>query len=121
MTTSDTQTEVTKPSESSLGQDLLRLLRFWLRDRRVLIAIAVVAVVGGGVLNWGWLVAIGVAPIILAIAPCAAMCAVGLCSMNMMGKKGGASCHKEAVTEEKGNSSTHPMTAPDDQRGRTAE
>lgn len=40
------------------------------------------AVIGLGLtLNWGWFVAIGLAPVILALAPCAAMCAVGACAM----------------------------------------
>jgi hypothetical protein len=30
-------------------------------------------------LNWGWLTAVGAAPILLAVLPCAAMCALGLC------------------------------------------
>lgn len=95
MDTTSTRCEATKESQTSLGQDLLHLLRYWLRDRRVLIAIAAVAVAGGAFLNWGWLVAIGIAPVILALAPCAAMCALGLCAMNM-GKKGaGASCGGE--------------------------
>jgi fatty acid desaturase len=38
-------------------------------------------VIGGLVFNWGWLTAIGVAPILLAMAPCAVMCAVGFCAM----------------------------------------
>ena len=29
--------------------------------------------------GWSWLVAAGLAPIFLAVAPCAAMCALGLC------------------------------------------
>ena len=36
-------------------------------------------IAAGMVLNWGWLTAIGAAPLILALAPCAAMCAAGLC------------------------------------------
>lgn len=41
---------------------------------------AVLAVVGTGtVFNWGWLTAIGAAPLILSLAPCAAVCALGLC------------------------------------------
>lgn len=63
----------------SLSQDVLSLLRYWLRDRRVLIAIALAVLVGGAALNWGWFVAIGVAPILLAVAPCGIMCALGLC------------------------------------------
>ena len=40
-------------------------------------------VIGGLALNWGWLTAIGVAPILLAVAPCGIMCALGLCAMGM--------------------------------------
>lgn len=40
------------------------------------------AIIGLGLsLNWGWFVAIGLAPLILALAPCAVMCAVGVCAM----------------------------------------
>jgi hypothetical protein len=65
----------------SLSQDMLSLLRYWLRDRRVLIALGLAVLVGAAALNWGWLVAIGVAPILLAVAPCGIMCALGLCAM----------------------------------------
>lgn len=50
-------------------------------------------VLGGGALalaaglNWGWLVAAGIAPILLAVLPCAAMCALGLCMPGMMSRK----------------------------------
>lgn len=90
------QAKMAEASEASLGQEWSRLLRYWLRDRRVLIAIALAVVVGGAVLNWGWLVAIGVAPILLAALPCAAMCALGLCSMG----KGNSSCGKNARSDE---------------------
>ena len=39
---------------------------------------------GGG---WGWLVAVGVAPIILGLLPCAVMCGLGLCMMGMSNKR----------------------------------
>lgn len=55
----------------------------WLGGRRGMI-VGAVAVVGAG-LAFGWptLVALGIAPILLSLLPCAAMCALGLC---MMGK-----------------------------------
>ena len=49
--------------------------------RRSLLLAAFAAVSLGAVLNWGWLTAIGAAPLILAIAPCAVMCVAGLCMM----------------------------------------
>lgn len=74
-------------SDRSLSRDILAYIRHSLRDRRVLIGIAAVVLVAAATLNWGWLVAIGVAPLLLAMAPCAAMCALGLCTMGS-GKKG---------------------------------
>jgi hypothetical protein len=41
--------------------------------------LATAAIGAGLALNWSWLTAVGVAPILLAFAPCAAMCALGLC------------------------------------------
>ncbi|QRM35300.1 hypothetical protein [Microvirga sp. VF16] len=51
-----------------------------MRDRRVLIGTAAAIIVGAAVMNWNWLVAIGAAPLIVALALCAAMCALGLCT-----------------------------------------
>ena len=42
-----------------------------------LIALALAA--AGMALNWGWLTSVGAAPLILSLAPCALMCAAGLC------------------------------------------
>ena len=57
------------------------VVRSWLRDRRVL-AGAGVAVAGSGLaLGWNWLTAVGVAPLIVSVAPCLLMCALGLCMM----------------------------------------
>jgi hypothetical protein len=46
---------------------------FWL-------ALAAVALIVGLALNWSWLVAAGVAPLLLSVLPCLAMCAVHLCA-----------------------------------------
>jgi hypothetical protein len=72
-------------SETPLGQDLLYALRYYLGGRRAWLAIAALAGLGGLILNWSWLVAIGIAPVLIAILPCAAMCALGLCMNRMMG------------------------------------
>lgn len=56
-----------------------RLPAWATRNRLMLTGGAVL--LGGAYFNWGWLVAIGVAPILLAVAPCSIMCALGLCAM----------------------------------------
>jgi hypothetical protein len=89
MDTSNTQTGAVETPQTSLARDWLGLLQHWLRNRRVLIALAAAVVT---ILNWNWLVAIGVAPIILSLLPCAAMCAIGLCAM----RGGNSACGEEA-------------------------
>jgi hypothetical protein len=39
--------------------------------------------------QWSWLVVLGVAPLLLSLAPCAAMCALGLCMHRMSGRSRG--------------------------------
>ncbi len=78
----------TEPAESSLARDLFDAARYYLGGRRGLIVLAALALVAGLALNWDWLVAAGIAPLLVAVLPCVAMCALGLC----MNKAGGKSC-----------------------------
>ena len=57
-----------------------------LGGRRGMFLLATAVIVAGLALNWNWLAAVGVAPILLAFAPCAAMCALGLCMRGGSGK-----------------------------------
>ena len=57
----------------------------WQNPRNVLITAAIAGGAGALVLGWNWLVAAGLATFIIALAPCAVMCALGLC-MNRQGK-----------------------------------
>ena len=90
----DTLTLPTPPG--AIAPDRRRLtvrLPSWLRGRRT-VMLGVFALVGAGLaLGWPWLVAFGLAPLVLSLLPCAAMCAFGLC---MMGSKDGKSCHAKA-------------------------
>jgi hypothetical protein len=101
----------TKPS---LAQDWLSALRYWLRGwRGLIIFVAVIGLAAIG-LSWSWLVAVGIAPLLLAFAPCAAMCAVGLCASRM----GGGSCASKTGAADEGASQAAraealPAAAPD--------
>lgn len=94
-----TSNGTTKATQSSLTKGVINLARYYLwrattrirpylSGRRGLILLAVLVLGAGAAFNWGWLVAIGIAPLLLTLAPCAAMCALGLC----MNKMGGKSC-----------------------------
>ena len=56
------------------------------RNRFVLGGLAVTLLAAGLASQWTWLVAIGVAPVLLSVAPCAAMCALGACAMGKAGR-----------------------------------
>ena len=75
-----------------LKPEMLRSIS--LGGRRTWLVLASVAMLGGAAANWSWLVALGIAPVLLAVAPCAAMCALGMCmkpgSCNERGAAGSA-------------------------------
>lgn len=80
--------KATETAAAPARPGILTALPPWLKGRHALLLLAGALIAAGLALNWGWLTAIGAAPIILALAPCLAMCALGLC---MQG--GGKSCH----------------------------
>jgi hypothetical protein len=80
------------PAGSSLLRDWLYALRYWLGSRTgVIVSLVLLAAIGIG-LGWSWLVAVGIAPLLVAVLPCAAMCALGLCASRF----GGRACSSEA-------------------------
>lgn len=60
------------------------------RRRWLLGGIALALLAGSFVWQWSWLVAIGVAPLLISTAPCLAMCALGLCMHRMGNRTSGA-------------------------------
>lgn len=81
-----------RPGQTTLTQDLVALARYGLRSRTGKLVVGVGVVAGGLFLGWDWVVAAGLAPIVFAVLPCAAMCALGLCM-----KPGGKSCSSDAT------------------------
>lgn len=92
----------------SWARDALHWVRPWLSGRRIWWIVATLALAAGAALNWSWLVAIGVAPLLVAALPCAAMCALGLCMKGMMGR----SCSKEAAPGEDSVKAQAPIPLP---------
>ena len=71
----------------------------------------VLAVIGGAIFltarfNWGWLVAAGIAPLLLSAGPCLAMCALGLCM------KGGTKSQADAQSAPGGSDSVSNLKPP---------
>jgi hypothetical protein len=87
-------------------QAVQEFVRHWLTGRRGLIIGGIVVVAAGLALGWNWLTEIGVAPVILSLAPCAAMCAVGACAM----MRGNASCAKPGSLDQ--SKSLEPTATP---------
>lgn len=60
-----------------------------LGSNRFALGAAALGVIAAATWQWSWLVAIGAAPLLLSLAPCAAMCGLGLC----MSRIGGRACN----------------------------
>jgi hypothetical protein len=65
------------PTHASRG-----LIRSYFSSRWGLIISGTAIVVAGLALGWGWLAAVGLAPLILSVASCLIMGALGLCMMS---------------------------------------
>ena len=77
-----------KSKSVSVVQGMVNAAWPYVGGKRGLVVLAIGMAAAGMAMNWGWLVAVGIAPILLAVLPCAAMCALGLC----MRMGGGKSC-----------------------------
>ncbi len=63
-----------------------RTLTTRLTSWRGIMLVAAIAIIAALTLNWTWLMAIGVAPLLVSVLPCLVMCGVGIC---MSCRKGG--------------------------------
>ncbi|OAP35197.1 hypothetical protein AU381_25985 [Sinorhizobium glycinis] len=80
-------------------QPLADKLPSWLRRRRGLVVLGILVLGLGAAFNWSWLVAVGVAPLLLSLLPCVAMCALGLCMKHMAVSHGKASTTVSSETD----------------------
>ena len=74
------------------------------RHRLVLAVLALGVIAVAAASQWSWLVAIGVAPLLLSIAPCAVMCGLGLC----MHRMGGGKCSAPPQTQSVSGATVNP-------------
>lgn len=73
---------------SSIPVSARSIIRRVGRNRLLVTGAALSLIAAGLIWQWSWLVAIGVAPLLLSAAPCVAMCALGLCVHRMSGPTG---------------------------------
>jgi hypothetical protein len=86
----------TSVRDASPFRDAVYAVRYYLSGRRGLLVLAAIALVAGLAMNWSWLVAAGIAPILLPLAGCGAMCAAGYCMSRMTGQ----SCAQETTSQK---------------------
>jgi hypothetical protein len=79
-------TFTTRAAGNSVAYNWLAVARHYLGGHRAIIVLAIVAVVVGAALNWSWLAAVGVAPVLLSALPCLVMCGLGLCMNRLVGR-----------------------------------
>jgi hypothetical protein len=78
--------QFTKAMNVWLPRRLQHATRSYLGNRTALAILAIGAIAAGLALNWSWLVAAGIAPILLTALPCLVMCGLGLCMNKMAGR-----------------------------------
>jgi hypothetical protein len=96
----------TKTTDASLAGDLLQAARYYLGGRWALAVLAIVAVAGGIAFNWSWLVAAGIAPVLLTALPCVVMCGLGLCMNKLFGGACASQSTQPSATAERVEPST---------------
>lgn len=83
----------------------------WMPTKRwALLGLGVGGVVAGLALGWDWVVAAGLAPLVVSVLPCAAMCALGMCAMRG-GQKSGHDESESAGNGNAGQSTQNPSQA----------
>ncbi|MER8571275.1 hypothetical protein NKG99_07610 [Mesorhizobium sp. M1409] len=70
-------------------------------------------IVVGLAFNWSWLVAVGVAPLLITALPCVAVCALGLCMHKMTGR----ACPADDASLKSGEDTDGLPTVPANPKG----
>jgi hypothetical protein len=96
------------PSPSTLTRSALAALRSGSRSRVWLLIVAGALIAAGLGFNWSWVVAAGMAPLLLSAAPCVVMCALGLCMIQMTGRAAPIGSAPDQSSQTNSTSSPRP-------------
>jgi len=96
-----------KAQRDSLAGGFSNAARSYLWGRRGFLILAIVALVAGAGFNWNWLVAAGIAPVLIGVLPCLVMCGLGLC----MNRLFGGSCEKQSASPRDAGDPAQPAAA----------
>ena len=96
----------------SAARELLASARHYFGPHAALLALALIAVGAGIAFNWSWLVAAGIAPVLVSALPCVVMCALGLCMNKMMGGGCAAESNASAPAQPERQSADSEMNNP---------
>jgi hypothetical protein len=80
------QTEAALPAPATCSAGGPSVLNRLGRHRWLLGGMALALLAGGFAWQWSWLVAIGIAPVLISAVPCLAMSALGLCMHRTSGR-----------------------------------
>ena len=98
--TDATRRELSVRADRSTNTPVAQIQRIALSRRGLVIgSLAILGV--GAFASWDWLVAAGLAPVLIALGPCLAMCGLGMCMR-------GNSCNKQSDQSIAGTGSGGP-------------
>ena len=92
-----TAPRLSESGTASLARDPWYAAHYHLGGRRGVLILSAIALAAALALNWSWLVAAGIAPVILTALPCLVMCGAGLCVNKFLGR---SSCAAAATAPD---------------------
>ena len=101
-----TTTGSTSRRRPPLGRAGLQALRNYLRGWRGAAVLASIVAVAGIALGWSWLLAAGIAPFLVSVLPCVAMCALGLCRNRLIGRQCATTASQQPMVQVSANGSS---------------
>lgn len=98
-------------SSKVVGSSVRRVtIRRHVTNKWVLLAVAGLALVSITAASWSWLVAAGIASVLLSVLPCLVMCGLGLCMHKFVGASGAPQTPGSPATD---SSAVSARAAPD--------